>query len=100
MESAWSGCSPKTDLHVDEGKLAQERDYGSQEPGRSLARFAENRLTLHRAFECVEAADWERTGIRITIGELSVADMATMILAHDGYHLRQISEYLHSWRRI
>lgn len=77
----------------DEGKLALERNYAAQPVAESLARFIEGRKALLAFFEGLTDSDWTRLGNRDEIGMISLGDLATMILGHDGYHALQVIEY-------
>lgn len=80
----------------DEGALAVERNYAALPVADSLARFIEGRTALLDFFEGLGASDWERKGSRDEIGIITIADLATMILGHDGYHGLQFIEYRQS----
>lgn len=77
---------------VDEGVLATERQYEKQDPTANLNRFRENRKTLSDAFHALTPDQWERTAHREFVGDVTVGQMAAIILGHDAYHLRQFAE--------
>ena len=77
---------------IDEGQLAVERDYASQEPGANLARFRESREALVAQLSALGEDDWHRFGFREKVGDLSLLHLATMILGHDAYHIQQFAE--------
>ena len=80
----------------DEGQLALDRNYATLSVADSLARFIQGRTALLDFFEGLSANDWERKGSRDEIGIITIADLATMILGHDGYHAQQFIEYRQS----
>lgn len=85
---------------IDEGQLAIDHSYATQDPGASLARFRDGRVALGRTLGDLQESDLDRTAHREGVGDITVNDMLVMISGHDGYHLRQLSEYLLSWRKI
>jgi len=42
----------------------------------------------------VRPEEWGRTGQHALWGSLSLAQLSMLILGHDGYHTRQIAEWL------
>jgi uncharacterized damage-inducible protein DinB len=78
----------------DEGRPAIDRDYAHADPARQQARFCEGRARLLHFLEELAPDDWERTGRHSQWGDLSVLALAVLVLGHDGYHMRQIAEWL------
>ena len=83
----------------DEGKIAEERDYGHSDPVRNLERFASTRHKLIRVVESLPFEAWDRIATREGVGELSIGDQIALISAHDAYHVRQALDYLESARK-
>lgn len=79
---------------IDEGTLCTERAYGSQSPVANLARHQAGRARLVRRLRDLPIEAWVRTAHREFVGDIDALQLATMVLGHDMYHLRQASEYL------
>jgi hypothetical protein len=77
---------------IDEGELAVECDYASQDPLMIFDRFEASRAELVAQLHGLSEADWHRVGHREKVGDLNMLHLATMILGHDAYHIRQFSE--------
>jgi uncharacterized damage-inducible protein DinB len=78
----------------DESQWAIDHDYAHAMPEEQQARFRESRAQLLRLLENVSPEEWERTGIHTQWGAMSLESVVVLILGHDGYHLRQITEWL------
>lgn len=82
----------------DEGQLAIDHDYAHQDVTAQQTRFREGRAELMAYLHTLEAEGWQRAGVRTEgeaiVGRVTVEALATLILAHDAYHLRQIAEWL------
>lgn len=67
-------------------------------PADSLLRFRASRAELLPILRSLEGAQWERAGEIIghpsASGMVSIESWLLVILGHDGYHLRQIAEWL------
>ncbi len=80
---------------MDEGAMAIERDYAHQDPLANLERYAEGRKALLSLFQSLTEEQWQKAGIRPpVIGRITIEQMATLVLAHDGYHFQQVVEWL------
>ena len=79
---------------MDEGKLARDHDYAHADPAECRARFRQGRQTLVDTLRGLTPAQWERVGTHSEIGPVTVETQAVMIASHDGYHLKQILEWL------
>lgn len=79
---------------IDEGQLAITNDYAHSDAHASLRRFREGRAKLSAALRALPAEAWTRMGHRDKIGDLTLEDMAVFVVAHDGYHTRQVAEWL------
>ncbi|MCW5937509.1 MAG: DinB family protein [Fimbriimonadaceae bacterium] len=75
--------------NIDEGTLAEERGYARQDAVANLNRFAENRLKLVAKLREVKAEEWGRTAHREFVGDVTLFEIAVMVLGHDAYHLHQ-----------
>lgn len=79
---------------MDEGQMAEENDYASQDPLECLRRYREGRKVVTDLLKSLTPEQWGRAGIRPpSIGRLDLDQYAVLILAHDGYHLQQAAEY-------
>lgn len=78
----------------DEGQMALDNDYAHADPLQSLARFAAERALLVATLRDLTDDQWDRKGIHAIAGPVSIAELAGMVLSHDGYHTRQIAEWL------
>ncbi|MBC8143555.1 MAG: DinB family protein [Armatimonadetes bacterium] len=80
----------------DEEKAVLVGDYAHSEPHESLRLFTISRgVTVHTLASLAEA-DWSRVARREGVGELTIERQAFLMLAHDGYHLRQVVEQVKS----
>jgi uncharacterized damage-inducible protein DinB len=77
----------------DEGQMAIENDYARQDFDAAFTRFVARRDALLAFLAERTEEDWNRLGIHSAIGSLTLGDLATLVLAHDGYHVRQIVEF-------
>lgn len=77
----------------DEGKFAVEGDYAHRDVAEQLATFRAGREALVAFLRGLEPADWERPGLREVVGPVTIDDLATMMVGHDGYHYRQLIEF-------
>lgn len=78
----------------DPDQLAKDHDYAHADVGASLRRFQEGRKKVLQILEELELSAWSRTGQHTTRGTLSIHDLAVIILGHDGYHLKQVTEWI------
>ncbi len=78
---------------IDEGELAVEHDYSHTNLREQLSRFHRERAKLADLVAGMEAAEWSRNGRR-NWGSFTIAEMVAMVLGHDGYHTRQIDQWL------
>ena len=79
---------------LDEGLIAIERKYAESDPIASLLRFQKERQKLIAMLTALTEEQWGRTGFKEMVGDLSVEQMAVLILGHDGYHAEQFARYL------
>jgi uncharacterized damage-inducible protein DinB len=77
----------------DEGQFAIDRDYAHADIAEQLARVTEGRARLVEYVARVPRESWDRPGVHGEIGPLTFHDLVTLILAHDGYHLKQMVEF-------
>jgi hypothetical protein len=79
---------------VDESALAIENSYSEQPPSRSIDRFLSGRRELVAFLRTVPDEAWDLTGDREFVGVLTLQQQAYFALSHDGYHMRQIVEWI------
>jgi uncharacterized damage-inducible protein DinB len=79
---------------IDEGKMAVDNDYAHSDSHGSMEWLRGGRQKVIQRLETLMSDEWTRPGYRETIGEISIEVQLTFILAHDGYHTRQISQWL------
>lgn len=79
---------------MDEGQIAEQRNYTQQDPVANLRRFATNREALVAFLQGLGDGSWARAGLRPELGLMTIEDQALLALAHDGYHTKQAAEYL------
>jgi uncharacterized damage-inducible protein DinB len=79
---------------IDEGKMAADNDYAHSDPHGSLEWLRGGRQKVVQRLETLMSDEWTRPGYRETIGEITIEVQATFIAAHDGYHTRQIAQWL------
>jgi uncharacterized damage-inducible protein DinB len=77
----------------DEGEFAARNRYDQSEFREQLARFKEGRVALAAFVSTLSLADWDRVGLRDTVGPVSVERFVALIIAHQAYHDRQVLEY-------
>jgi hypothetical protein len=78
----------------DEGQWAIDHDYAHTVPAEQQTRFRESRAQLLRMLAGLSPEEWERTGVHTQWGAMNLEAVAVLMLGHDGYHLRQIAEWL------
>lgn len=78
---------------IDEGQVAIDRNYGDQDIDAKLASFRMNREDLIIYLAGLNIDDWDRTAVKEPIGTVTVQQIISIYVAHDLYHLEQISRY-------
>jgi hypothetical protein len=79
---------------IDAGQLAIDHDYAAQSPSLTIERFTKSRSNICSFVSGVPDSAFDRLSHRAELGTLSFERQITLILAHDGYHLRQAAEYI------
>jgi len=77
---------------IDEGEMAVRNNYAASDPAASLRRYRESRKELVELFRGLSDEQWHRTFTRDDVGEVTLFELAAMILGHDGYHFRHTLE--------
>ena len=81
-------------LNWDESQAAVENDYAHADVAEQQVRFRDVRRRQIDLLAGLSPEAWQRTGFHTLWGTLTVEGLAIIALGHDGYHLRQISEWL------
>jgi hypothetical protein len=81
---------------IDEGELAKRNDYAHVAVGNGLRSFQRSRTQLLKMLAQLEPSEWVRIAHHETRGRLNIQDLATIVLGHDNYHLRQVTEWIES----
>ena len=79
--------------NIDEGEMAELNDYATTPVEVSLEKFATGRAALTAYLASLPNDAFERSGIRPEVGTITVKDIATLVLAHDTYHIAQLARY-------
>jgi uncharacterized damage-inducible protein DinB len=93
MEAIRSQSHP-TLPNRDEGQLAIDHDYAHADVAAKQHLFREGRARLVRFLRDLAPAEWDRTAQHTLWGPVTLGSLVALILGHDGYHLRQIAEWL------
>ena len=81
----------------DETQAAVEGDYARADPNESLRRFRNGRAATLSILNQIAEDDWQRVAFREGIGEMSLEGQVVLAAGHDGYHTRQIAQWLEAW---
>lgn len=79
---------------MDEGQVALDHDYAHLDPHAALARFRTGRAGLVVFLSGLADNDWNRVGMKEIHGPVTLERQAVMVLAHDGYHMEQVVQWL------
>ena len=79
--------------NIDEGEMAELNGYATTPVEVSLEKFATGRAALTAYLASLPNDAFERSGIRPEVGTITVKDIATLVLAHDTYHIAQLAQY-------
>jgi hypothetical protein len=78
----------------DEGQRALDMNYNQTAPLEQVGLFRQKRAETVRFLRGLSTEKWSNTFIHPERGEISVADLANMLLGHDHYHLEHLSQLL------
>jgi len=73
--------------------MAELNSYATTSVQTSLANFTRGRAALVEYLQSLPEDAFARSGVRPEIGIITVKDIATIILAHDTYHIAQLARY-------
>lgn len=79
--------------HVDVDEQATRLQFAISDPRHNMLVFRERRAALMEFLDSLEEDHWERL-CRRHFGTMSIAEQIALILAHDNYHLQQVSQWL------
>lgn len=79
---------------LDEGQVALDHDYAHQDPQAALSRFRTARAALVVFLTGLTDADWTRPAVKEIHGPVTLERQAVLVLAHDGYHMEQVVQWL------
>ncbi len=77
-------------------QIAIDNDYAHSDALESLRRLRQSRVQMSDIVRDLPLELWARAAYREGIGALTLEDQAVMVVAHDGYHLQQIVQWLQS----
>ena len=80
--------------NIDEERMAVENDYGNSDPHGSLEWLRGGRQKIVQQLEALQPDEWPRPGFREHVGTVTIEILSVFIIAHDGYHTRQIAQWL------
>jgi len=83
----------------DEGQWALDHDYAHADMAEQQARFRAGRAELMALLESLAPEEWERAGCHSEIGPVTIESLAVLVLGHDGYHTRQIAQWIAGGQR-
>ena len=79
--------------NIDEGEMAELNGYTTTPVEVSLEKFTSGRSALVEYLQSLPSEAFARSGIRPEIGTITIKDIATIVLAHDTYHIAQLARY-------
>ena len=80
--------------NIDEEKMAIENDYAHSDPHGSLEWLRGGRVKIAERLKALGGSEWTRPGYREGVGPVTIEVLTTFVVAHDGYHTRQIAQWL------
>jgi hypothetical protein len=79
---------------LDPERWATERQYIRNDAGEALAAFQRRRAEVLALLRSLSPAEWERGGVHLSRGRLTLADWVGRLAAHDDNHLAQLRRAL------
>jgi hypothetical protein len=79
---------------LDPGRWAEERQYLRNDTGEALAAFQRRRTEVLVLLRSLSPAEWQRGGIHLSQGRLTLADWVARLAAHDDNHVTQLRRAL------
>jgi hypothetical protein len=78
----------------DESARAEEMAYKTRDPFAEANLFAKERKTTAEFLRTLAPEDWAKTVQHPERGQLSVYDLANMLIGHDMYHVEHLTQFL------
>lgn len=75
---------------LDPNRWAEERQYLRNDTREALAAFQRRRTEVVTLLRSLSPAEWERGGVHLSRGRLTLADWVASLVAHDDNHLDQL----------
>ena len=75
---------------LDPDRWAEERQYLRNDTREALAAFQRRRTEVVTLLRSLSPAEWERGGVHLSRGRLTLADWVASLAAHDDNHLEQL----------
>ena len=75
---------------LDPDRWADERQYLRNDTGEALAAFGRRRSEVLCLLESLAPDDWQRGGVHLSRGRLTLADWVGSLADHDANHLDQL----------
>jgi hypothetical protein len=91
--AAWGFGGAIADPH-DPARWAEERQYRRQDTREALVAFRKRRGEVLMLLQSLSAAEWQRGGIHLSRGRLTLEDWVASLAAHDDNHLDQLRRAL------
>jgi len=79
---------------VDSDPWADEREYILQDGGLALECYTSARIKLLDMLENLDPEDWQRPARHAIIGPTDMAELVSIIAAHDRLHIQQVHKVL------
>ena len=84
------GVRPGVRHPLDPEQWAEDRQYSRQDTGLALAALRRRRADVLALLRPLSSAEWERGGIHLGRGRLTLGDWVASLAAHDDNHLDQL----------
>jgi hypothetical protein len=82
------------DHPLDPVRWAEERQYLRNDARPALAAFQRRRGEVLTLLRSLSPAEWQRGGVHLSRGRLTIADWVASLAAHDDNHLDQLARAL------
>lgn len=77
----------------DEERHAVDEDYASKDPHQMLAEWKDERAETWELLQTVPDDAWDNYVIHGMWGNITLDDLANLLIAHDMYHIEQFREF-------
>lgn len=79
---------------LDPGRWAEERQYLRNDTREALAAFQRRRAEVLMLLQSLSPAEWQRGGVHLSRGRLTLADWVARLATHDDNHVAQLRRAL------